>query len=260
MSIKKKRLFYDIETSQIIFKGWWTGKGFTGAHQILEPSKIISIHWKWEGKKKIYNLNWGLKEQCDKKLLEVFIKELNKADEIVAHNGNGFDIKWIRARAMFHDLDMRNHYNMIDTYKLAKASLRLPSYSLKEICKYYKLPAKIDAGGISTWDDIQFRHCKKAMKHLLYYGDGDIVSLEAVFHKMRPYVKHNVNYSVLYGNTRYHCPECSCTGRWNKTYTTAAGTVQVLMQCRNVNCGTYFKVNNKVYQDYLNYRMIHESI
>lgn len=253
----RKRLFYDIETSQMIFKGWSTGKQFVGAHQILEHSKIISIHWKWEGEdEEVHNLDWGINKQCDKSLIKKFIKELNKADEIVAHNGDRFDIKWIRARAVFNGLEMRNHYNMIDTYKISKANLRIPSHSLKELCKYYGLAAKVDAGGIDTWDKIQFEKDQEALDHLLYYGDGDIISLEAVYNKLRPYAKHKVNYAVLHGNTKFHCPECSHLGRWNKTYTTAAGTSQILMLCRNTACKTYFKVNNKTYQDYLQFRMI----
>ena len=76
-------------------------------------------------------------------MLEAF----NKADEIVAHNGDRFDIKWIRARAVFHGLEMRNHYNMIDTYKISKANLRIPSHSLKELCKYYLDNARIIEDG-----------------------------------------------------------------------------------------------------------------
>lgn len=255
--MKRKRLFYDIETSFCKGHFWRPGWNQTiHPHQITEYAKIISIHWKWEGHKRVHNLDWGLEEQCDKKLLEKFITELDKADEIVTHNGKSFDTPWIRTRCLYHNIPMRHTYNEIDTYKLCKKYLNLPSNSLAEVCKYYDLPHKLDAGGINTWIDVVYKKDKKALKHLLKYGDGDIISLEAVFKKLRPYIKPNVQYSVLYGSTKYHCPECSHLGCWNKTYTTAAGTVQHYMRCRDKDCRTFYKVNNKTYQDYLQYCMI----
>ena len=254
--LTRKRLFYDIETSQMTFKGWRTGKQYVGGHQILTHTKIISIHWKWEGEDKVHNLDWGLNKQCDKKLIGLFIKELNKAAEIVAHNGDRFDIKWIRTRAVKHGIEMHHSYNMIDTYKMAKKYLNLPSYSLKEICNFFDLPSKKDAGGISTWDKIQFDKDKAALDHLLFYGDGDIVSLEAVFKLLRKYSIPNMHYGVLAGGNKYDCPNCGGIANHSKRYTTTAGTQQHYMRCRDIVCLTKFKINNKTYQDWLQYKMI----
>ena len=258
--MKHKRLHFDLETSQIIFKGWRTGKQYVGGHQILEPTKIISVHWKWEGDSEVQNMDWGLKKQCDKKLLEKFIPIMNQADEIVGHNGDRFDIKWVRTRAMFHGIPMNHTYNSIDTLKLAKKYLNAHSNSLKELCKYFGLELKKDPGGIGTWDAIQFDKSREALDHLLYYGDGDIVSLEALFNKLLPYVKPNLHYGVLRGGSKWSCPHCGGDKiHKNQTYTTAAGTIQHYMRCSNKQCdgfqGTY-KINNKTYQDWLQYKMI----
>lgn len=258
MEIKRKRLFYDIETS--FCKGHFWRPGFSQnilPHQITDYAKIISIHWKWEGESKVKNLDWGLKKQCDKKMLEKFIKEMDKADEVVTHNGKRFDTPWIRTRALFHNIPMRHTYNEIDTYKLCKKYLNLPSNALKEVCKYYGLEAKKDAGGIQTWIDVIYKKDEKALKHLLYYGDGDINSLEDVFNKLKPYVVPNLQYSVLKGGHKFDCPECGRLGYKNKTYTTSAGTIQHYFRCSNENgCGVNYKVNNKTYMDYLQHKMI----
>lgn len=258
MSIKRKRLFYDIETS--FCQGHFWRPGFNQTilpHQITDYAKIISIHWKWEGKDKIHNLNWGIDKQCDKKMLEKFIKEMDKADEIVTHNGKRFDTPWIRTRCLYHGIPMKHTYNEIDTYKLCKKYLNLPNNSLKEVCKYYGLPAKVDAGGIQTWIDVIYKKDKKALKHLLYYGDGDIISLEAVFQKLNSYVAHNLNYATLRGGEKFHCPECGTLSTHNKFYTTAAGTLMHYMRCNNYpDCGKIFKINNKTYQDWLKYKMM----
>lgn len=255
-TIKRKRLFYDIETSFCEGHFWRPGYNQTILpHQITKHAQIICISWKWEGEDEVYHLDWGLKKQCDKSLLKKFIKELDKADEIIAHNGDRFDIKWIRTRAAFHGLQMKHTYNSIDTLKWCKKYLNLPSNKLAEVCKYFNLVNKIDAGGISTWVNVVYHKDRKALDHMLYYCDGDILSLEAVFNKLLPYTKPNLHYSVLRGGEKFQCPNCGKLPKWNKTYTTAAGTVQHYMKCRDKECGTYFKINNKTYQDYITYKI-----
>ncbi len=253
----RKRLFYDIETSFCEGHFWRSGYNQNILpHQIIKHAQIICISWKWEGEDKVHNAHWGLNKQCDKSLLKKFIKELDKADEIIAHNGDRFDIKWIRTRAVFHGLQMKHTYNSIDTLKWVKKYLRLPSNTLAEVCKYYQLEAKRDAGGISTWTDIVFHKSKEALDRMIYYCDGDILSLEAVFNKLLPYARPNTHYGVLRGGEKFHCPECGKLPKWNKTYTTAAGTIQHYMKCRDTKCNTYFKVNNKTYQDYFKFKVL----
>ena len=252
----RKRLFYDIETSKTVFSGWRTGKQFVGAHQIMEHTKIICISWKWESEDKVHNLNWGLKQQCDKKLLEKFIPILESADQSVGHNSDGFDLKWIRSRAMFHDIPMSPYFNTIDTYKIVKSICKLPSYSLANCCNYFSLEAKRDSGGDATWNGVQFEKSQEALDTMLYYCDGDILSLQALYEKIRPYSKAKMHYAALGMDEKFFCPECTQLPKWNKTYTTASGTIQHYMKCRGNKCGTAFKINNKTYQDYLQYKMV----
>ena len=253
--MKRKRLFYDIETSFCKGHFWRPGWNQTiHPSQITDHAKIISIHWKWEGDDKVYNLDWGLSKQCDKKMLEKFIKQINKADELVTHNGKRFDTPWLRTRAIYHDLEFPHTIREIDTYKLAKKYLNLPSYSLKEICDYYNLEAKKDAGGMETWVKVVYHKNKEALDHLLYYGDGDIISLEAVFNKLKPYVKPSMHYAVLRGNEKFHCPECGALPYYNKMYTTAEGTIKHYMKCPS--CKSTFDINNVTYQKYFQYKLI----
>lgn len=258
MSITRKRLFYDIETSYCEGHFWRPGYNQTvQPSQVFKHAQIICISWKWEGDDKIHNAHWGLNKQCDKKLLTKFIKELDKADEIVAHNGDRFDIKWIRTRAMFHNIPMRHSYNMIDTLKLSKSLLKMPSNTLAECCKYFNLTIKKDPGGMQTWIDIVANKSQEALDRMIDYCDGDIESLESFYQKIKPYAKHKVNYAVLKGQEKFHCPECGKLGHINKTYTTSAGTIQHYMRCSDYpTCGKIYKINNKTYMDLLKFKMI----
>lgn len=254
----RKRLFYDIETSFCQGTFWRPGYNQTiFPNQILKYAQIICVSWSWEGEDEIHHLDWGVEKQCDKKLLKAFIKELDKADEIVAHNGDRFDIKWIRTRALFHGLEMRPQYNSIDTLKLCKAYLSLPSNKLSEVARYYDLTAKLDPGGLQTWIDIVINKDAEALETMLVYCDGDITTLKEVYEKIRVYTKPRLNYATLNGGDKFECPECAHTAIYtNKTYTTAMGTIKHHVRCKSKTCRTSYTISNKAYMDYLQYKMM----
>jgi len=258
MKHTRRRLFYDIETSFCEGSFWRPGYNQTiHPNQILRQGQIICISWKWEHEDEIHHLDWGIKKQCDKQLIKKFIQQLDKADEIIAHNGDKFDIRWLRARAAYHNLTMKPAYRSIDTYKLVKRYFQLPSYRLGEVAKYFGLKAKKDPGGLETWVDIIINKNQEALNIMIDYCDGDIATLEAIYVKIRRYIKHNLHYAVKDGDDKFMCPECKMLPKWNKTYTTAAGTIKHYMLCRNALCGQYFDINNKTYQDYLKYKVLH---
>jgi len=251
-----KRLYYDLEMSQAIAKLWGSGKQYVHASQIIEPQKIISFHWSWEGENEVHNIDWGLEKQCDKRVLKQIAKQFKAANEVVAHNGNRFDMKKVYNRALFHNIHLPVKPAQIDTMLELKKIAYMDSYSLKEACKYFKLPLKLDAGGISTWDDIQFKKCKKALDHLLYYGDGDITSLKALYKKLEPYIKPKFNHSVNKGLEKYNCPNCGNIHIYhNKQVTTASGTIHHWMRCSDRACNKYFKINNKTHQDWIKFKL-----
>ena len=98
-----KRLFYDIETSPNIGFFWSSGyKVSIPPDNIIKERAIICICYKWEGQSKVHSLSW--EEGCDKALLSHFMEVASLADELVAHNGDRFDEKWIRTRCLIHGI------------------------------------------------------------------------------------------------------------------------------------------------------------
>jgi hypothetical protein len=262
MEVTRKRLFYDIEVSFCEGSFWRTGWNQTILpHQVLQYPKIICISWKWEGKDEVHNLDWDLNKQCDKKLVKKFIKIMDSADEIIGYNSKRFDTKWVRTRAVYHGHKMRHTYNEVDVLTWVKKYLTLPAGNkLSEVCRYYELEAKLDSGGMQTWYDVVLSKDRKALDKMLWYCDGDILSLEAVFNKLEPYARPNMHYGVLSGLEKWSCPTCGTSKiSVSKRYTTAAGTLQMYMQCGNRMCKSYrstFKINNKTYMDFLQYKMV----
>lgn len=104
--MQRKRLYFDIEVSANIGFFWKPGYNLNiGYENIIKEAGIICICYKWEGDKKVHSLTWD-KHQSDKKLLQDFIKVANTADELVGHNGDKFDLPWVRTRCLYHGVEI----------------------------------------------------------------------------------------------------------------------------------------------------------
>jgi DNA polymerase elongation subunit (family B) len=251
MITKRKRLFFDLETSFNIGFFWRSGWGITiPPENIIHERKVICASYKWEYEDEVHTLVWD-ENQDDKKLLKAFIKILNKADEIVAHNGDNFDIKWLRTRCLYYNLPMFPKYQSIDTLKQSRSLFNFNSNKLDYIAKFLGVGSKTEHEGIDLWKKIIFDKDPDALKRMIAYCENDVVILQKVFNKLNRYTKPTVHYGVLKDYDKYVCPECgSMHLHLSKTYATAMGTVRRNMRCADKSCQKKFTISNKTYQDY----------
>jgi uncharacterized protein YprB with RNaseH-like and TPR domain len=231
-----KRLFFDIETAPNIAMIWQPGYKISVGHDnIIKERAIICVAWKWEGQKKIHCLTWD-KNQCDKKLLQEFIKVMHEADEIVTHNGDRFDTPWIRTRCLLHGIPMSPDFVSIDTLKAARSKFKFNSNQLNYIAKFLSLGQKKPTG-FQLWKDICLHKCPKALKKMVDYCKHDVRLQEQVWDKMNSYLPVKTNRADDVDG----CPEC---GSFNTTISnhrvTAQGTRRIQFQCQD--CGKYHTV------------------
>jgi DNA polymerase III epsilon subunit-like protein len=192
-------------------------------------------------------------------MLEKFVKVLAKADEIVAHNGDRFDLKWIRTRALFHGIQFMPSPKTIDTLKWAKKYFNFNSNKLDYIAKLLKVGAKMETGGLDLWKDIVFRKDQEALNKMVAYCKMDVEVLESVFEKLNSYATVNHNYAIQYGGEKYECPECAGINvKYNKKVVTAVGTVHHWILCKD--CKKHYKINHLVFTKYQEYLYKRKSI
>jgi hypothetical protein len=252
-----KRLFYDIETSPAIGTFWSAGYKKTISHKdiIINPG-IICVCWKWEGEKKIHSLEWNNGNDYD--LVKDFIDVMQSSDEIIAHNGDGFDQPWIRQRAIFHRIPMSHDLHEYDTLKMAKMragkGFRFQSNRLDYIARYFGVGKKIKTT-FDLWYDITIpaflpnikpldHRYFKALKEMVKYCKVDVKVLEDVYHVFKPYVPMKIHEGVHVGGNKWDCPKCSGGNtKVNKKVTTAAGTKMVQWYCKD--CDTYSHTTSK---------------
>ena len=244
-----KRLFFDIETSQLLVKLWRVGKNnWVNAERIVRDRKIICISYKWQFENTVHTLVWD-KNMNDRKLIKDFIKILGEADEIIGHNGDRFDIKEIRTRAIQEGLLMFPNYRSFDTLKKARKYFNFNSNKLNYLGKIFEVGRKLDHEGIGLWDKVEDGN-KKALKTMASYCEQDVLLLEDVFHFMSPYVDHNTNYAVLLNKEKYNCPHCASDKiEFHHKDTTPKGWIHRWMKCNG--CKKQYKISNKSYMKFL---------
>lgn len=247
-----KRLFFDIETSPNICYSWRIGyKISLGFENIIDERKIICISYKWEGSDKIFTLTWD-KDLCDRQMLIDFIEVANQADELIAHNGDRFDIKWIRTRCIFHRIPMFPNYRTLDTLKKAKSGFNFNSNRLDYIAQFLGVGAKVKHSGFDMWKGVM-KGDKEALKEMVNYCEGDIIVLEDVFLTMQNYIKPNTHNGVLNNNFKYSCPTCGSEHTTLvKNNVTAMGTIKRLMSCND--CYYHYEISNSSYMLYLKFK------
>lgn len=254
--IKRKRLFFDIETSPNVVYSWRVGYKLSLSHDnIIKERAIICVSWKWEGEKEVHTLAWD-KKQNDKKLLQKFIPILDSADEVIGHNGDRFDMKWLRGRCLYHGVPMKPTYTTTDTLKIAKYGFNLNSNRLDYIAKFLGVGAKTKHRGWDMWVDVM-NNDKKALSEMVTYCENDVVILENVYQKLKNYSKPKIHYAALNGLEKWTCPDCGTVHtHCNKTRTTAAGTVKREMKCLDKSCGRNYTISDRAYVQYLKYKTL----
>jgi len=245
-----KVLIYDIETSPNI--GWFWRAGYKlniSPENITKERAIICVSYKWLGEDEVYSLRWD-NDQCDKFLIEQFVEVMNEADLMVAHNGDRFDLKWIKTRALFHSItSMLIDYKSLDTLKLAKKKFNFNSNRLDYIAKYLGFEGKIKTT-IGLWTDIVFKKDEQALKEMIEYCEEDVRQLEKVYCKLVGWEKPKFHAGVLEGKERFSSP---ISGGYNlkkiKETVTTAGTVKHIM--KDLDTDRMFEMNDSNYRKYL---------
>lgn len=240
---KRRRLYFDIEVSANIGFFWTSGfKLNIGTENIIKERSVICICYKWEDDKETHFLTWD-KKQCDKKMLQAFVKVANEADELVGHNGDKFDLAWIRTRCLFHGIDMFPNYVTIDTLKVARSKFKFNSNKLNYIAQYLGIGSKIKTE-FDLWKDIALKNCPVAMAKMVKYCKMDVILLEKVHKKLNNHIASKTHYGVIFGEDRGSCPECGSDDLVkNNKRTLASGLVKIQLRCNN--CGKYHSKTDK---------------
>lgn len=207
---KLKILFYDIETAPTLGYVW--GLYQQDVIRVKENWYILSFAWKFQGDKRIkaYALpdfpNYKKNKKDDSALAQKLWDLLDEADIVIAHNGDRFDQKKSNATFVKHNMTPPSSYFSIDTLKIARKYFKFDSNSLNNLSQFLGMGKKLRTGGFDLWEDC-IEGDMKAWRKMVRYNKQDIVLLEKVYLRFRPWVDNHPRV-LAHGIKPFSCPKC----------------------------------------------------
>lgn len=202
-----KILFLDIETAPNLAYVWGLWKQNIGIHMLINEGYMLSWAAKWYHHDEIMHFS-SLGEAGPMAMVKGIHKLLSEADVVVHYNGTKFDIPVLNQEFILKGLSPPAPYAQVDLLKTCRSQFRFPSNKLEYVVKALGIGEKGNSGGFSTWvgcmsDD------PKSWEKLKKYNIEDVIILEKLYDRLKPWIKGHANASVISGSAR--CPVCSST-------------------------------------------------
>jgi DNA polymerase elongation subunit (family B) len=203
----------------------------------VEEWFLLSFAFKWLGEKEthVYGLPDFPRYKEDKKDDEQLVRKLHEvltsADVLIAHNLDNFDLKKANARFLVHGLEPIPYGKNIDTLKIARQKFKFNSNKLDDLGKILGVGRKLAHTGIHLWLAC-IKGEKKAWKEMKAYNAQDVVLLEKIYLRLRPWSTNhpNVNWKTRRSDA---CPKCGSTRLMKRGYAYAATGYYERYQCLN---------------------------
>ncbi len=168
--------------------------------------ELLSVAWRWLGEKKVHcKARYDFKDKTDKSLTKLIWSLLDECDIAIGHNSDDFDIRKSKAKFIEHNMKPPSPFKQIDTKKIAKSQFKFNSNSLNDLGKTLKLGQKVQHTGFQLWLDCMANK-KSAWALMKRYNRQDVVLLEKVYERLRPWINSGVDVSALMGGGG--CPSC----------------------------------------------------
>jgi len=244
-------LVLDIETAPILGNVWSLWKQNVGLNQIKHDWYILSFCAKWLGDSKIiyHDQSKAPDIENDTELLNKLHVLLEEADFVIAHNGKAFDLKKINARMITQGFAPYSPVTVIDTLLEVRKVANFTSNKLEWLTGVLCTEKKLKHGmfpGFELWKECLIGN-KKAWREMKLYNIQDVVALEELYFKLRPWMEGHPNLAAYDEPDTPACPKCGSQHVHARGYRYTVACKYIRYQCQD--CGGWsrgrFTVNDK---------------
>lgn len=238
MAYQPKILLLDIETAPSLGYHWDNYE--TNILEVEQHWFILCYSYEWVHEKKIQVValpdfkGYKKNKQDDYKLVESLWDLMDKADLIVAQNGDRFDIRKIKSRFLVHRMEPPKRFKTVDTLKILRSEFGFNSNKLHDICLQLGFKGKVPTTGKHLWLSCMAGDMK-AWKLMKEYSARDIELLRFLYLLIRPYAKPAQHYNLNMLSGEFACSKCQGKRFRNKGQEAAGGRVFSRLMC--LTCG-----------------------
>ncbi len=125
-----------------------------------------------------------LEDEADRRLVQSLVDVLSEYKIIVTYFGLGFDIPFVRTKALHYDIPFPKYGELFsfDLYYLVRAKLNLSRKSLENVCDYLGIDGKTPLRK-STWRKAKYGN-SKALAEVLFHNIADCDITRQLYNKL----------------------------------------------------------------------------
>lgn len=247
-----KILILDIETAPMKAYVWKRWKENISLDQTISEWFCLCWSAKWLFSDQVMSevlIPQEIKEENDHRIMQSLWYLLDKADIVVTHNGDMFDIPKINSRFVINGMPPTTPYYSVDTCKISKKYFGFSSNKLDALAGYFGFKHKLDTD-FNLW-----KSCMEgsiaALNYMEEYNKQDVILLEEVYLKLRPWIKGHPNVGNFMDDDIVRCSCCGSNKVFevkDKFYYTSVGKYPLYQcsECGGVSRGRKTIKENKV--------------
>lgn len=169
----------------------------------------------------------------DSHLVRELYNLFDEADILIAHNGDGFDIKKANTAFIKHGLTPPAPYKTVDTLKIARRYFAFNSNKLDDLGQFLGCGRKVKHPGFDMWLGCEAGD-RKSWDLMLKYNRQDVLLLERVYLRLLPWIQNHPTPK----DNQEDCPNCHSRTFHKKGLDMFKGIKSQRNRC--LDCGTNF--------------------
>ena len=195
-----KILILDIETKPTVAYVWRAWDENISPEQVIDRGGLLCFAAKWLGAKEtIFLSEW---QDGHMAMIEAIHGLLSEAEAVVTYNGDKFDLAKLQGEFLLAGLPPPAPVTSIDVLKTIK-KLGLFMNRLAYVGPLLGVGRKLTHEGFALWAKVN-QGDEKAQKTMRKYNIKDVKVLEALYLKVRPYIKNHPHL----GEGKHECGAC----------------------------------------------------
>lgn len=131
---------------------------------------------------------WKTDRANDCKIVKEIANEIQKHAIIITHYGVYFDVPYLRAKMMKHNLAPLPQMFAVDTWQIARKNFKMSSRRLQNMASFFDLGEKEAVEG-GLWMDAAYNGSKEAIDRIVAHNIRDVDILEKLACISFPYIK-----------------------------------------------------------------------
>lgn len=184
-------LIYDIETAPAL--AWVWSAYETNIIDVERDWYLLSFGYKWLGDSRVDFV--GLNDspgftpfvEEDRYVAERLAALFDRADVVVAHNGDKFDRRKLNARLLVNRIDPPSPYQTVDTKKVSSREFAHLKNTLNDLGRLLDIGRKMEHQGFSLWLACMAGEAA-GWKTMEKYNRQDVLLLEELYLTLLPWM------------------------------------------------------------------------